>query len=210
MGGEAAAKILAHARASTARVTSVDVLAPGEPGLLDWIAPALEHADYLLPNDEQVLGFTGEADVAAGCRALLERGVGCVVATLRRRRRAGVDGDGEARARRSTIDVVDTTGCGDAFTAGFLRGLSLGRDRRAAASSAAPRRRSSPRAWAPTPAPTTSPPPRRSPPERRRARSPRALRRCVQKVSEPFLRQPTPLGDCERIHSRSVSSPTRA
>ena len=27
------------------------------------------------------------------------------------------------------VEVVDTTGCGDAFSAGFLRGLSLGRTR---------------------------------------------------------------------------------
>ena len=31
------------------------------------------------------------------------------------------------------IEVVDTTGCGDAFSAGFLRGLSLGRSLREAA-----------------------------------------------------------------------------
>jgi sugar/nucleoside kinase (ribokinase family) len=129
MGGEAAARILAHARDHGA-VTSVDVLAPGEPGLLDWIAPALEHADYLLPNREQVLGFTGADDVAAGSRALLERGARCVIATL------GADGvliDGEEAVPAYEVEVIDTTGCGDAFTAGFLRGLSLGRDRRAAA-----------------------------------------------------------------------------
>jgi sugar/nucleoside kinase (ribokinase family) len=129
MGGEGAAKVLAHAREHGA-VTCVDVLAPGDPGLLDWIAPALEHADYFVPNREQVLGFTGAADVAAGSRALLERGARCVIATL------GGDGvliDGEEAVPALDVDVVDTTGCGDAFTAGLLRGLSLGRDRRAAA-----------------------------------------------------------------------------
>ena len=129
MGGEAAAKVLAHAREHGA-VTSVDVLAPGEPGLLDWIAPALEHADYFVPNREQVLGFTGADDVAAGSRALLDRGARCVIATL------GGDGvliDGEETVPALDVEVVDTTGCGDAFTAGLLRGLSLDRDRCAAA-----------------------------------------------------------------------------
>jgi sugar/nucleoside kinase (ribokinase family) len=129
MGGEAAAKVLAHAREHGA-VTSVDVLAPGDPGLLDWIAPALEHADYFVPNREQVLGFTGADDVAAGSRALLDRGARCVIATL------GGDGvliDGEEAVPALDVEVVDTTGCGDAFTAGLLRGLSLDRDRRAAA-----------------------------------------------------------------------------
>src|ERR671935_334739 len=80
MGGEAAARILAHAREHGV-VTSADILAPGDPGLLEWIAPALPELDYLLPNAEQVLGFTGADDLVAGCRALVERGVGCVAAT---------------------------------------------------------------------------------------------------------------------------------
>ena len=134
MGGEQAAQILAFARRHGV-TTSADILAPGDqaPAILDWIAPVFAHLDYLLPNDEQVLGLTGTDDLAAGARALRERGVGCVAAT----RGAGgaliVDADGEHAVPAFAVDVVDTTGCGDAFSAGFLRGLSLGRDRAQAA-----------------------------------------------------------------------------
>src|SRR5262249_11190305 len=87
MGGEEAARILSFARENGV-VTSADILAPGEQAaqIVDWIGPAFEHLDYLLPNDEQVLGLTGTDDLEAGCRALLDRGIGCVAAT------AGGDG----------------------------------------------------------------------------------------------------------------------
>jgi sugar/nucleoside kinase (ribokinase family) len=132
MGVEAAAQILARAREG-GTVTSADILAPGDPGLLDWIAPAFPELDYLLPNEEQVLGFSGETDLAAGCRALIERGVGCVAATKGAEGVLIVDAEGEESVPAFEVDVVDTTGCGDAFSAGFLRGLALGRDRRGAA-----------------------------------------------------------------------------
>jgi sugar/nucleoside kinase (ribokinase family) len=128
MGGEAAAQILAEAR-GRGMVTSADVLAPGDPGLLEWIGAALAQLDYLLPNDEQVLGFTGAGDLEAGARALLERGVGCVAATRGAEGALVVDADGAEGVPAFAVDVVDTTGCGDAFSAGFLRGLSLGRGR---------------------------------------------------------------------------------
>jgi sugar/nucleoside kinase (ribokinase family) len=132
MGGEAAARILSQARARGI-VTSADVLAPGDPGLLEWIGPALPELDYLLPNEEQVLAFTGSEDVVEGCRALLERGVGCVAATCGARGVVAVDGDAAERVPAFEVEVVDTTGCGDAFSAGFLRGLSLERDLRESA-----------------------------------------------------------------------------
>jgi sugar/nucleoside kinase (ribokinase family) len=132
MGGEAAAPLLARAREHGV-VTSADVLAPGEPGLLDWIGPALAELDYFLPNDDQVLALTGADDLEAGCRALLDRGVGCVAATCGADGALLVDEDGAQRIPAFDVEAVDTTGCGDAFSAGFLRGLSLGRDRPGAA-----------------------------------------------------------------------------
>jgi sugar/nucleoside kinase (ribokinase family) len=134
MGGEAAAKILSFARENGV-TTSADILAPGDQAadLVDWIAPAFGELDYLLPNDEQVLGLSGEDDLAAGCRALVRRGVGCVVATQGAEGAIMVDEEGSESVPAFEVDVVDTTGCGDAFSAGFLRGLSLGRSRRDAA-----------------------------------------------------------------------------
>src|SRR5215213_2372530 len=50
---------------------------------VDWdaIAPAMAYTDYLLPNEDQVLGFTGAADLAEGCSRLLEAGAGLLAIT---------------------------------------------------------------------------------------------------------------------------------
>ncbi len=134
MGGEEAAKILVHAREHDV-LTSADLLAPGDQAaqVVDWIAPAFEHLDYLLPNEEQVLGLTGADDLESGCRALIDRGVGCVAATVGADGVLIVDRHGADRVPAFAAEVVDTTGCGDAFSAGFLFGLSAGRDRHDAA-----------------------------------------------------------------------------
>lgn len=76
--------------------------------MLAWIADALPHTDYLLPDDEQVLGFTGASDLTEGARALVAAGAGCVAVT---------------QGAKGALAVT-----ADAFSAGFLPGLSLGRD----------------------------------------------------------------------------------
>jgi len=130
MGGEAAARILTHAREHGV-TTSADLLAPADQAaaIFEWIAPMFEHLDYLLPNDEQVLGLTGAGDLESGCRALVDRGVGVVAATRGPDGVIAVDAESVERVPAFEITPVDTSGCGDAFSAGFIRGLTLGRSR---------------------------------------------------------------------------------
>ncbi|MFL6022890.1 MAG: carbohydrate kinase family protein [Marmoricola sp.] len=132
LGGPVAGELLAAAKALGAS-TSVDVLAPGDPDLLAWISDCFAHTDYLLPNDEQVLGFTGAASLAEGARALVDLGVGCVAVTQGSKGALVVTATETIEVPAYAIEAVDTTGCGDAFSAGFLRGISLGLDLRAAA-----------------------------------------------------------------------------
>jgi sugar/nucleoside kinase (ribokinase family) len=122
---ELAPEILGFCRKHGVR-TSADVLADGWPELLDMIAPALEQVDWFLPNEDQAMKLTGTDDAEAAGRALIERGVGGCAITCGARGSVVVTSDGAERVPAFETDVVDTTGCGDAFSAGFMRGLSLG------------------------------------------------------------------------------------
>jgi sugar/nucleoside kinase (ribokinase family) len=132
IGAEVAARILAHAKEHDV-VTSVDLLAPGELGTFDQIEPLLPYVDYLLPNDDQILGFSGEGDLVTGAKKLVAAGAGLVAVTRGGEGALLVTAEGTEAVPAFEIDVVDTTGCGDAFSAGFLRGISLDRTPREAA-----------------------------------------------------------------------------
>lgn len=125
MGGEAAAKVLSFAREHGV-TTSLDSLAPGDRDIFSWIAPAIPFVDYLLPNDEQILGWTGEKELTLACQLLVEHGAGCVAVTAGAAGALVVTKESVASVPAFKVDVFDTTGCGDAFSAGFLRGISLG------------------------------------------------------------------------------------
>lgn len=132
LGGPAAGALLARAQGQGI-TTSMDILAGGDPGLLDWIADALPYTDYLLPNDEQVRGFTGCESLTDGARALIGRGAGCVALTRGADGALVVTADDVDEVPAYPIEVVDTTGCGDSFSAGFLTARHHGRDLRGAA-----------------------------------------------------------------------------
>ncbi|MEU2779746.1 carbohydrate kinase family protein [Streptomyces sp. NPDC007162] len=126
IGIEVAAKILHFAKEHGVS-TSVDLLAPGVFGSFEQLAPALPHIDHLLPNDDQVLGFSEEDDLVAGAKKLVGAGAGLVAVTRGADGALLVTADGTETVPAFDIDVVDTTGCGDAFSAGFVYGVGLGR-----------------------------------------------------------------------------------
>ncbi|MFI6014163.1 carbohydrate kinase family protein [Streptomyces sp. NPDC051243] len=126
IGVDTATRILSHAK-DHGVVTSVDLLAPGALGSFEQLEPALPYVDHMLPNEDQVLGFTGESDLTAGAHKLLDAGAGLVAVTRGGDGALLVTPEGTEQVPAFAVDVVDTTGCGDAFSAGFVRGMSLGR-----------------------------------------------------------------------------------
>ncbi|MFF4256829.1 carbohydrate kinase family protein [Streptomyces sp. NPDC001663] len=132
IGADVAARILSYAKDHDV-VTSVDLLAPGELGTFDQIEPLLPYVDFLLPNDDQVLGFSEEQDLVTGAKKLLAAGAGLVAVTRGGDGAILVTAEGTETVPAFEVDVVDTTGCGDAFSAGFIRGVSLNRTPRESA-----------------------------------------------------------------------------
>ncbi|MFF3504011.1 carbohydrate kinase family protein [Streptomyces sp. NPDC003247] len=132
IGADVAARILSYAK-DHGTVTSVDLLAPGALGGFELIGAALPYVDHLLPNEDQVLGFSGERDPVAGVEKLRAAGAGVVAVTRGGDGALVVSADGSWTVPAFAVDVVDTTGCGDAFSAGYLRGVALGRAPREAA-----------------------------------------------------------------------------
>jgi sugar/nucleoside kinase (ribokinase family) len=118
-------EVMAFAR-SRGVSTSLDVLGPCDARTAERLAPALRHTQYFLPNADQLLGITGCNEPSEAAAALRGLGVGCVVATL------GADGSlvssdhGDTLLPAFEVPVVDTTGCGDAYAAGFIVGVLSG------------------------------------------------------------------------------------
>ncbi|MFF5483525.1 carbohydrate kinase family protein [Streptomyces sp. NPDC012935] len=126
IGVDTATRVLSYAKEHGV-VTSVDLLAPGALGSFEQIESALPYVDHLLPNEDQVLGFTGEEDLVTGAKKLLAAGAGLVAVTRGGDGALLVTPERTEKVPAFAIDVVDSTGCGDAFSAGFVRGMGLGR-----------------------------------------------------------------------------------
>ena len=131
LDGEPASRVLRHAKDSGA-TTTYDLLGIPAPNLAQMVEVCLPFVDYFMPNYEESVMISGLSDRRDIMRYFLDRGARHVVLKF------GADGscvgfsnDGqleEVRTPSFKVPVVDSTGCGDAYNAGFIKGLSLGWD----------------------------------------------------------------------------------
>ncbi len=106
--------------------TTMDMLGEGSPRLLPLIAQALPFVDWFMPNAEQACRLTGAQTPQDAAARLLDGGARGVVLTMGEQGSLLMTTHERVRLPAHRITVVDTSGCGDAYCAGFIRGLSLG------------------------------------------------------------------------------------
>lgn len=100
---------------------------------LPVLRPALAYTDFMFPNLAEGARLTGESEPELVARALRSLGVKTVVVKLGAQG-CYVDGpEGAFLSPGFPVEVVDTTGAGDCFAAGFLTALCRGEDCRHAA-----------------------------------------------------------------------------
>jgi sugar/nucleoside kinase (ribokinase family) len=118
--------LLDEARAGGTIVT-MDLLS-NMPDLMQGVRTFLGHVDYLLPNEEQALMMSGASGAEEAATALLAEGPSAVLVTLGAEGSLIASKEGITRVPALDVPVVDTTGCGDAYCAGFIAGLADGLD----------------------------------------------------------------------------------
>ncbi|MCA9877532.1 MAG: sugar kinase [Thermomicrobiales bacterium] len=130
LDGEPTARILKHARDSGVPVT-LDLIAIDRPDLLQVLQPALPYVDYFMPGLEEARLISGLEERREVIAFFLDLGVRMTVfkmgaegSSLAWRNAAGAIE--EIRVPALKAHVVDSTGCGDAYCAGFIAGLLRG------------------------------------------------------------------------------------
>ena len=88
------------------------------------LEPIIGRVFVIMPNFGELKFLTGKTDYRVGAEFLLEKGVKMVAVKLGSKGCYVTDGKESHLIESFKVKVVDTTGAGDAFCAGFLYGLA--------------------------------------------------------------------------------------
>ncbi len=127
LDGEPTAAVLERAR-KLGLTTSMDLIYSPDRDQEALFGPCYPHLDYFLPNDEDAMAISGTSSPDDAATWFLGRGVGAAVITLGAEGALYADATGERFVTPAiAVDVVDTSGCGDAFSAGLIAGIVEGK-----------------------------------------------------------------------------------
>jgi sugar/nucleoside kinase (ribokinase family) len=121
--GEGAARLLSEAR-TCGKLTSMDVTWDTTGRWLSVIEPCLPQLSFFMPSIREATQIAGTDDPKQIAAFLQEKGVGTAVIKLGQKGcyvKPGLESGFFCSA--FPTEVVDTTGAGDSFVAGFLKGL---------------------------------------------------------------------------------------
>jgi len=121
LDGEPMAEVLRRARELGA-TTSLDTVWDPLGRWAKVVEPCLPHVDLFLPALHEARAITGLEEPEENARFFLDRGARIVAVKMGDRGCLVTDGDTWLTVPAYSVDVVDTTGAGDAFVAGFLMG----------------------------------------------------------------------------------------
>lgn len=124
--GEDTVKALKLAKESNA-ITSMDVLGIQCDDMASKILPCMKYLDYFMPNYDEAKMITCLENIDEMADFFLTAGVHFVILKMGHRGCFLKSKDGlRVRIPAYDVKVVDTTGCGDGWSAGFIAGLSRG------------------------------------------------------------------------------------
>lgn len=126
LDGKPMAELLRRARQEGV-VTFLDTVWDDTGRWMCVLAPCLPHVDYFIPSLPEAQALTGLESPEGVARALLARGVGTVGLKMGEQGCLVMTRQGEViRQPAFEVEVVDATGAGDAFAAGFIAGVWQG------------------------------------------------------------------------------------
>jgi sugar/nucleoside kinase (ribokinase family) len=132
LDGAPMARILAAAQ-GMGLTTSLDTAWDMKGRWMKALKPCLPYLDYFMPSEREVKQLLGFTEPRRASRAFLALGARCVILKLGEKGSYLRHANGrEYRVPAFKTRVVDTTGAGDCFCAGFMKGLALRLDLREA------------------------------------------------------------------------------
>lgn len=115
---------LARAAKEAGAIVCADTKLPNYVDLgLDDLRDALACVDYFFPNESEAAHFTGRDDFPGMAEVLLGYGIGCVIIKAGDKGCYVATSEGGCMVPALECEVVDATGAGDHFVAGFICGL---------------------------------------------------------------------------------------